>query len=127
MKKINKNTYKIHLVNISALINLKKIDECQDYITNIFDLELDESEIIFFESILEILNLIKEIKNQHYKDYKNLATIEAKLSKINENIEKLKTFDKIIEKEFIEELINTLFSTRDYKLSRFFINWQTLI
>jgi len=127
MKKINKNTYKIHLVNISVLINLKKIDECQDYITNIFDLELDESEVIFFESILEILNLIKEIKNQYYKDYKNLATIEAKLSKINENIEKLKTFDKIIEKEFIEELINTLFSTRDYKLSRFFINWQTLI
>jgi glutamate mutase epsilon subunit len=127
MKKINKNTYKIHLVNISVLINLKKIDECQDYITNIFDLELDESEVIFFESILEVLNLIKEIKNQYYKDYKNLATIEAKLSKINENIEKLKTFDKIIEKEFIEELINTLFSTRDYKLSRFFINWQTLI
>jgi glutamate mutase epsilon subunit len=127
MKKINKNTYKIHLVNISVLINLKKIDECQDYITNIFDLELDQSEIIFFESILEVLNLIKEIKNQHYKDYKNLATIETKLSKINENIEKLKTFDKIIEKEFIEELINTLFSTKDYKLSRFFINWQTLI
>lgn len=125
MKKINKNAYKIHLVNISVLINLKKIDECQDYITNIFDLELDESEIIFFESILEVLNLIKEIKNEYY--YKNLATIEAKLSKINENIEKLKTFDKIIEKEFIEELINTLFSTRDYKLSRFFINWQTLI
>jgi hypothetical protein len=125
MKKINKNTYKIHLVNISVLINLKKIDECQDYITNIFDLELDESEIIFFESILEVLNLIKEIKNEYY--YKNLATIEAKLSKINENIEKLKEFDKIIEKEFIEELINTLFSTRDYKLSRFFINWQTLI
>lgn len=127
MKKINKNAYKIHLVNISILINLKKIDECQDYITNIFDLELDESEIIFFESILEILNLIKEIKNQHYKDYKHLETIENRLSKINENIEKLKTFDKIIEKEFIEELINTLFSTRDYKLSRFFINWQTLI
>jgi glutamate mutase epsilon subunit len=125
MKKINKNTYKIHLVNISVLINLKKIEECQDYITNIFDLELDESEVIFFESILEVLNLIKEIKNEYY--YKNLATIEAKLSKINENIEKLKTFDKIIEKEFIEELINTLFSTRDYKLSRFFINWQTLI
>jgi glutamate mutase epsilon subunit len=125
MKKINKNTYKIHLVNISVLINLKKIDECQDYITNIFDLELDESEVIFFESILEVLNLIKEIKNEYY--YKNLATIEAKLSKINENIEKLKTFDKIIEKEFIEELINTLFSTKDYKLSRFFINWQTLI
>jgi hypothetical protein len=125
MKKINKNTYKIHLVNISVLINLKKIDECQDYITNIFDLELDESEVIFFESILEVLNLIKEIKNEYY--YKNLATIEAKLSKINENIEKLKEFDKIIEKEFIEELINTLFSTRDYKLSRFFINWQTLI
>lgn len=127
MKKINKNTYKIHLVNISALINLKKIDECQDYIANIFNLELDESEVIFFESILEILNLIKEIKNQHYKDYKNLATIEDRLSKINENIEKLKTFDKIIEKEFIEELINSLFSTKDYKLSRFFINWQTLI
>jgi glutamate mutase epsilon subunit len=127
MKKINKNTYKIHLVNISVLINLKKIEECQDYITNIFDLELDESEIIFFESILEVLNLIKEIKNQYYKDYKNLSTIEAKLSKINENIEKLKTFDKIVEKEFIEELINTLFSTRDYKLSRFFINWQNLI
>jgi hypothetical protein len=127
MKKINKNAYKIHLVNISVLINLKKIDECQDYITNIFDLELDESEIIFFESILEILNLIKEIKNQYYKDYKNLATIEDRLSKINENIEKLKTFDKIIEKELIEELINTLFSTKDYKLSRFFINWQTLI
>jgi hypothetical protein len=72
----------------------------KDYITNIFDLELDQSEIIFFESILEVLNLIKEIKNQHYKDYKNLATIETKLSKINENIEKLKTFDKIIEKEF---------------------------
>jgi len=125
MKKINKNAYKIHLVNISVLINLKKIDECQDYITNIFDLELDESEIIFFKSILEVLNLIKEIKNEYY--YKNLATIEAKLSKINENIEKLKAFDKIIEKEFIEELINTLFSTRDYKLSRFFINWQTLI
>ena len=125
MKKINKNIYKIHLVNISVLINLKKIDECQDYITNIFDLELDESEVIFFESILEVLNLIKEIKNEYY--YKNLATIEAKLSKINENIEKLKTFDKIIEKELIEELINTLFSTKDYKLSRFFINWQTLI
>ena len=127
MKKINKNAYKIYLVNISALINLKKIDECQDYITNIFDLELDESEVIFFESILEVLNLIKEIKNQYYKDYKNLATIEDRLSKINENIEKLKTFDKIIEKEFIEELINSLFSTKDYKLSRFFINWQTLI
>jgi hypothetical protein len=127
MKKINKNTYKIHLVNISVLINLKKIDECQDYITNIFNLELDESEVIFFESILEILNLIKEIKNQYYKDYKNLATIEDRLSKINENIEKLKRFDKIIEKEFIEDLINSLFSTKDYKLSRFFINWQTLI
>ncbi len=127
MKKINKNTYKIHLVNISVLINLKKIEECQDYITNIFDLELDESEIIFFESILEVLNLIKEIKNQHYKDYKNLATIEAKLSKINENIEKLKEYDKTIEKEFLQDLINTLFMINDYKLMRFFINWQSFI
>jgi len=124
MKKINKSTYKIHLVNISVLINLKRIDECQEYIRNIFDLELEESEVIFFESILEVLILIKEIKNRYYK---NLEGIGDRLSKISENIERLKTYDKIIEKEFIQELINTLFSTTDYKLSRFFINWQTLI
>lgn len=124
MKKINKNNYKIHLVKISALINLKKIEECQNYIESIFDLELQEEEFILFESILEILNISKEIKTNFYK---NMESIENRIKKINENIEKLKTFDKIIEKEFIEELINTLFMINDYKLMRFFINWQSFI
>ncbi|MGB9637825.1 MAG: hypothetical protein ACP5RD_06355 [bacterium] len=124
MKKISKTNYKIHLVHISALINLKKIEECQNYIENIFELDLEESEFIFFESILEILNLTKELKSSFYK---NTDIIENKISKINENIEKLREYDKIIEKEFLENLINTLFFINDYKLSRFFINWQSFI
>lgn len=133
MKKINKINYKIHLVQISALINLKKIEECQNYIENILELELEleESEIIFFESILEILNLTNELKSNLYKNKETTFSlvIENKISKINENIEKLKEYDKIIEKEFIENLINTLFSfsINDYKLSKFFINWQSFI
>ncbi|MCX7870113.1 MAG: hypothetical protein N2485_00835 [bacterium] len=124
MKKINKNNYKIHLVKISALINLKKIEECQNYIESIFDLELQEEEFILFESILEILNISKEIKTNFYK---NMESIENRIKKINENIEKLKEYDKTIEKEFLQDLINTLFMINDYKLMRFFINWQSFI
>lgn len=124
MKKINKSNYKIHLVKISVLINLKKIEECQNYIESIFDSELQEEELILFESILEILNILKEIKTNFYK---NMASIENKIQKINENIEKLKEYDKVLEKEFLQDLIKTLFMINDYKLMRFFINWQSFI
>ncbi len=124
MKKINKNNYKIHLVTISALINLKKIEECQNYIESIFETELQEEELIFFESILEILSISKEIKANFYK---NLELIENKIKKINENIEKLKEYDKTLEKEFLQDLINTLFTINDYKLMGFFINWQSFL
>ncbi len=124
MKKINKNSYKIHLVKISALINLKKLEECKNYIESIFETDLQEEEFIFFESILEILNISKEIKTNFYK---NIESIENRIKKINENIEKLQEYDKTLEKEFLQDLVNTLFMINDYKLMRFFINWQSFL
>ena len=124
IKKINRNLYKIHLVQISVLLNLRKIDECYDYIESIFSSDLEEEEYIFFESILEIINLIKESTNSYYN---NIDIIEAKIQKIQQNINKLEKYQREMEKELIQELLNILFSLGNYKYKKFSINWHSFI